>query len=62
MQALARIERALDRVEAAAVRRGGDGGGSEELARVREAHLALRGKVEGAIGRIDRLLDGGGAA
>ena len=51
-EAIARIERALDRIEAvAATPRGGD-----ELMRLRETHEVLRGKVEGAITQIDRLL------
>ena len=53
---LARIERALARIEAAAGRAATppeDGGAAEEL---RQAHLALRRKVEGAIAEIDGLL------
>lgn len=63
LQAIARIERALARVEAAADRpreQRGDGPDGAELERLREAHHALRGSVQGAIGRIDLLLDGGG--
>jgi hypothetical protein len=57
-QAIGRIERALARLEAAAGRPSppavaGEGG---EAAELRRAHQALRGKVEGAIGQIDRLL------
>jgi multidrug resistance efflux pump len=51
--ALARIERALDRIERAA---GAQAGAAEELARLRAAHLQLRARVEGAIGEIDRML------
>lgn len=51
-QAIARIERALARIEAAAPAPREDG----ELMRLRETHQALRGKVEGAITQIDRLL------
>ena len=58
---LARIERALARIEAAAGRSAAaapadDGGVAEEL---RQAHLALRRKVEGAIAEIDGLLAAG---
>lgn len=63
LQALGRIERALARVEAAAGalgQRRGDGADAEEFERLRQAHHALRDKVQGAIGRIDVLLDGGG--
>jgi hypothetical protein len=53
--AIARIERALARIEAAAskapVARDDD-----QLRQLREVHQALRGKVEGAISQIDRLL------
>ncbi len=63
LDAIARIERALARIEAAAAQaraaaRSGTAG-SEELERLRGAHLALRGRVEGAIGQIDRLLETG---
>jgi hypothetical protein len=53
--AISRIERALARVEAASGRReaGWDNGEMEQL---REAHQALRGRVEGAISHIDQLL------
>jgi hypothetical protein len=62
LDAIGRIERALARVEAAAARaqaaqRNEAAGGSEELDRLRGAHQALRSRVEGAIGQIDRLLD-----
>jgi C4-type Zn-finger protein len=58
-QAIARIERVLARIEEAATR-------TPELAprddsdlrQLREVHQALRGKVEGAISQIDRLLAG----
>ena len=62
LDAIGRIERALARVEAAAARaqaaqRNDAAAGSEELVRLRGAHQALRSRVEGAIGQIDRLLD-----
>ena len=54
-QALERIERALARVErAASVQPSPSNDG--ELRRLRETHQLLRGKVEGAISQIDRLL------
>jgi len=59
-QALERIERALHRIENAAANlqpAQQDGG---ELRELRETHQALRGKVEGAISQIDRLLAAGG--
>jgi hypothetical protein len=64
LDAVSRIERALARVEAAASRgqasqRNDSAAGSEELERLRGAHRALRSRVEGAIGQIDRLLDVG---
>lgn len=66
LDAVARIERALARIEAAATRskaaaKAGAAGG-EEFERLRGAHMALRSRVEGAIGQIDRLLDGGASA
>lgn len=54
MEAIGRIERALARIEAAAERNSGRDDG--ELRRLREVHQSLRGKVEGAISQIDRLL------
>jgi len=56
--ALDRIDRALARIEAAASRvPGGPGDSVAELDGLRQAHEALRGKVQGAIRQIDRLLD-----
>ena len=55
MKALERIERALARIQEATGRPPpprDDG----ELIKLREVHQALRGKVEGAISQIDRLL------
>lgn len=63
LQAIGRIERALARIEAAAGRPpDSQSADREELDRLRAAHGNLRGRVEGAIGQIDRLLDGGSAA
>ena len=56
MQAVGRIERALARIEAAAARPPEPPKDGEELRRLREVHQALRGKVEGAISEIDRML------
>jgi len=64
LDAISRIERALARIEAAARRPqplSTDMEESEELDRLRGAHLALRSRVEGAIGQIDRLLESGEA-
>ena len=57
-----RIERALARIEAAASRPKPAAAPPipTTCAQLRDAHQALRAKVEGAIGQIDRLLDGGG--
>ena len=60
MFALGRIERALARIEAAAGRApaaANDG----ELQELRQAHQALRGRVEGAIAQIDHMLAAGAA-
>ena len=54
--AIARIEQALARIEAAASSAPEPQAKGEELKRLREIHQALRGKVEGAISEIDRLL------
>ena len=63
LDAIGRIERALARIEAAATRAQASAksgaAGSEELDRLRGAHSALRNRVEGAIGQIDRLLETG---
>lgn len=55
MQALERIERALARIEEA-TGRAPPPRDEGELIKLREVHQALRGKVEGAISQIDRLL------
>jgi len=57
MQAIARLERALARIEAAASKSPEPAPRDEkQLLQLREVHQALRGKVEGAISQIDRLL------
>ena len=56
--ALERIERALSRIEAAASAPALASTASDpDAAPLREAHLALRGKVETAIAQIDRLIE-----
>lgn len=55
-KALERIERALTRLEAAA-NKPPPPRDDRELRQLREVHQALRGKVEGAITQIDRLLE-----
>ena len=61
LAAVERIERAIARIEAAAERGPASATGSQshepELRRLREVHQALRGRVEGAIAQIDRLLE-----
>jgi hypothetical protein len=57
LAAIDRIERAIARIATAAAARPAAPAGDDELGRLREAHAALRGRVEGAIGQIDRLLD-----
>jgi hypothetical protein len=61
LDAIARIERALARIESASnkarVSARSSAADAEETVRLRSAHLALRGRVEGAIGQIDRLLE-----
>lgn len=63
LDAIGRIERALARIEVSARRQqpAPDGAAdSAELEQLKGAHIALRGRVEGAIGQIDRLLETGG--
>jgi hypothetical protein len=63
LDALARIERAFDRIEAAAARPAAAPppvDQAPEYRRLREAHETLRSRVTGAIGEIDRLLEAGG--
>ena len=55
--ALARIDAALARLEAAGTRPSADGASADgELDGLREAYRSLRGKVEGAVGELDRLI------
>jgi hypothetical protein len=57
LQAVGRIERALARIEAAATKVPEPAPRDDsDLRQLREVHQALRGKVEGAISQIDRLL------
>jgi hypothetical protein len=56
LDAIARIERALQRIEAASADSGVGHQQEEELARLRSAHFLLRERVESAIGEIDRML------
>ena len=60
LDAIARIERALARIEASARKSGDQAAETAELAHLRDAHHALRTKVEGAIHQIDRLLESEG--
>ena len=60
-QALGRIERAIARIEAAGSGGGHSGADGAEVEALRQAHEALRGKVQGAIAQIDRLLESEGA-
>jgi hypothetical protein len=57
-QAIGRIERALARLEAAADRAPAipQMGEDRQLSELRRVHQTLRGKVEGTIAQIDRLL------
>ena len=63
VEALRRIERALERIEASAARPAAADAGppTEEYERVKQAHDALRRRVAGAIGQIDRMLETGEA-
>ncbi len=55
--ALARIDRALGRLDAALSADSPPPREVEELARLREAHALLRNRVQTAIGEIDSLLE-----
>jgi hypothetical protein len=57
LAAIRRIEQALGRIEAASSRMTPFQTSSEDLRDLIVAHRALRTKVEGAIGQIDRLLE-----
>ena len=60
--ALNRIEDACARIEAAASRApGASPESSAEIEQLRQAHEALRSKVQGAIAQIDQLLQSEGA-
>jgi hypothetical protein len=56
MAAIERIERALGRIEAASAKARSAPRDDGELIELRQSHQALRTRVEGAIGQIDRLL------
>jgi hypothetical protein len=62
LDAIRRIERALARIEAVADRPSptAPAEDSAELERLRAAHEALRSRVAGAIGEVDRLLTSAG--
>ena len=57
LAAIRRIEQALARIEAASSRPKPPAADPEELRQLRDVHHALRARVEGAIGQIDRLLE-----
>jgi len=62
-KAIARIERALERIERAAQHSGqhsapGSGGSDAELAALRERHARLRAAVQGSLEELDQLIDG----
>jgi len=58
LAAIRRIEQALVRIEAASSRpKPAPAMDSDELRQLRDVHQALRSRVEGAIGQIDRLLE-----
>jgi hypothetical protein len=60
LDAISRIERAIARIEAAGRQAQAGPAESAELDQLKGAHQALRSRVEGAIGQIDRLLAGAG--
>ncbi len=62
LDAIARIERALARIETAATRPPSPAplAHDEDYERLREAHATLRRSVAGAIGQIDHLIEGRG--
>ena len=53
--AIARIERALDRIERASPR---SGASDAELIALRERHARLRAAVQGSLEELDQLIDG----
>jgi hypothetical protein len=58
LAAIRRIEQALVRIEAASTRpKPAPAADSDDLRQLRDVHQALRARVEGAIGQIDRLLE-----
>jgi hypothetical protein len=57
LAAIRRIEQALARIETVSARPKPAAADPEELRQLRDVHQALRAKVEGAIGQIDRLLE-----
>jgi len=54
--AMARIERGLDRLQAARHAADSSVPDRDEIERLRAAHQTLRGRVESAIGELDRML------
>lgn len=60
LDAIARIERALARIEASGRKSSQSTSDPAELTELRQAHAALRARVEGAIGQIDHLLESEG--
>ena len=60
LDAISRIERALARIEASGRKSSQSSSDPAELHDLRTAHQALRARVEGAIGQIDRLLESEG--
>jgi hypothetical protein len=60
LDAIARIERALARIEASGRKSSQSSSDPAELAELRRAHQLLRSRVEGAIGQIDHLLESEG--
>ena len=60
LDAIARIERALARIEALGRKSSQSSSDPAELIALRGAHQALRARVEGAVGQIDRLLESEG--
>ena len=60
LDAIARIERALARIEASGRNSSLSSCDPAELTALRDAHQALRARVAGAIDQIDRLLESEG--